>query len=225
MIRRQPTQITEFLSSPKSGRSLWRPSSGRIGVIDERPTRDGLLNASTRHGRGATGDASAETLLMTGARTARRPMADLFALACFGLAVAVVAIVGGLASASASAQYRGLVQPSWAPPSWLFGPVWTVLYVMIAVSGWLVWRRAGWVRSAHGVYAVQLVLNMLWSPLFFGAGLLGLAFVDILLLAASVVATIVLFARVSRLAAVLLVPYLAWVGFASVLNFAIWQLN
>ena len=162
---------------------------------------------------------------MTGARTTRRPMTDLLALACFGLAVAVVAIVGGLASASASAQYGGLVQPSWAPPSWLFGPVWTVLYVMIAVSGWLVWRRAGWVRSAHGVYAVQLVLNMLWSPLFFGAGLLGLAFVDILLLAASVVATIVLFARVSRLAAVLLVPYLAWVGFASALNFAIWQLN
>ena len=160
---------------------------------------------------------------MTGARAARRPMADLLALACFGLAVAVVAIVGGLASASA--QYGGLVQPSWAPPSWLFGPVWTVLYVMIAVSGWLVWRRAGWVRSAHGVYAVQLVLNMLWSPLFFGAGLLGLAFVDILLLAASVVATIVLFARVSRLAAVLLVPYLAWVGFASALNFAISQLN
>ena len=110
-------------------------------------------------------------------------------------------------------------------PSWLFGPVWTVLYVMIAVSGWLVWRRAGWVRSAHGMYAVQLVLNMLWSPLFFGAGLLGLAFADILLLAASIVATIVLFARVSRLAAVLLVPYLAWVGFASALNFAIWRLN
>ena len=87
---------------------------------------------------------------MAGARAARRPMADLLALACFGLAVAVVAIVGGLASASASAQYGGLLQPSWAPPSWLFGPVWTVLYVMIAVSGWLVWRRAGWVRPRTG---------------------------------------------------------------------------
>ena len=162
---------------------------------------------------------------MTSAQTTRRPAANLLALACFVVAVAIVAVVGVLASASAPAQYAGLVQPSWAPPSWLFGPVWTVLYVMIAVSGWLVWRRAGWVRSAHGVYAVQLVLNMLWSPLFFGAGLLGLAFADILLLAASIVATIVLFARVSLLAAVLLVPYLAWVGFGSALNFAIWQLN
>jgi len=162
---------------------------------------------------------------MTSAQTTRRPAASLLALAYFVVAVAFVAVVGGLASASAPAQYAGLVQPSWAPPSWLFGPVWTVLYATIAVAGWLVWRRAGWVPAAHGVYAVQLVLNMLWSPLFFGAGLLGLAFAEILLLAALIVATIVLFARVGRLAAVLLVPYLAWVGFASALNLAIWQLN
>jgi tryptophan-rich sensory protein len=102
-----------------------------------------------------------------------------------------------------------------------------VLYTMIAVSGWLVWRRAGWsgARPALTVYAVQLVLNALWTPLFFGAGLFGLAFAEILLLAAAIVATIVLFARHSRAAAALLVPYLAWVGFAAALNFAIWTLN
>jgi benzodiazapine receptor len=150
---------------------------------------------------------------------------SVIALAGFVAAVAVVALVGGLASASAAEQYAGYAQPSWAPPAWLFGPVWTVLYAMIALSGWVVWRRAGWVMPAHGVYVAQLALNMLWTPLFFGLGRLGLAFVEILLLLASIAATIVLFARISRRAALLLVPYLGWVAFASALNFAIWQLN
>lgn len=110
-----------------------------------------------------------------------RPPAAL-ALLGFLVAVAVVAVVGGLASASAAEQYAGFVQPSWAPPSWLFGPVWTVLYVMIAVSGWLVWRQAGLAKPAHLVYGVQLVLNMAWTPLFFAAGLFGVAFAEIVLL-------------------------------------------
>lgn len=162
---------------------------------------------------------------MTDVQTTPRPARSVLVLAGFVAAVAVVALVGGLASASAAEQYAGYAQPSWAPPAWLFGPVWTGLYAMIAVSGWLVWRRAGWVMPAHGVYAAQLVLNMLWTPLFFGAGQLGMAFAEILLLLASIAATIVLFARISRLAALLLVPYLAWVAFASALNLAIWQLN
>jgi benzodiazapine receptor len=162
---------------------------------------------------------------MTDVQTRPRPARSVLVLAGFVAAVAVVALVGGLASASAAEQYAGYAQPSWAPPAWLFGPVWTVLYAMIALSGWLVWRRAGWVMPAHGVYAAQLVLNMLWTPLFFGAGQLGMAFAEILLLLASIAATIVLFARISRLAALLLVPYLAWVAFASALNLAIWQLN
>lgn len=158
-------------------------------------------------------------------RVDRPPARDLAALACFGVVVAIVAAVGGLASASAAEQYAGYVQPSWAPPTWLFGPVWTVLYALIAVSGWLVWRRAGLVAPAHGAYATQLVLNLAWSPLFFGAGLVGLALVDIVALLGAIVVTIVLFARISRPAAVLLVPYLAWVGFATALNLSIWLLN
>jgi benzodiazapine receptor len=148
-------------------------------------------------------------------------------LVVFGAAAAAAAVTGGLAAASAAEQYATLQQPDWAPPAWLFGPVWTVLYAAIAVSGWLVWRRAGWsgARTALSVFAAQLVLNALWTPLFFGAGLFGVAFVEIVLLWLSIVATIVLFARHSRPAAALLVPYLAWVTFASALNLAIWLLN
>jgi translocator protein len=148
-------------------------------------------------------------------------------LGAFVAAAVVAAASGTLSSLDAAQQYATLVQPTWAPPPWLFGPVWTVLYALIAVSGWLVWRRAGWsgARPALTVFAVQLVLNALWTPLFFGAGLFGVAFAEILLLWASIVLTIVLFSRHSRLAAALLVPYLAWVSFAAALNFAIWTLN
>ena len=148
-------------------------------------------------------------------------------LAAFAAAAVVTAASGALSSVNAAGQYGSFVQPDWAPPAWLFGPVWTVLYALIAVSGWLVWRRAGWsgARTALTVYAVQLVLNALWTPLFFGAGLFGLAFAEILVLWVAIVATMVLFARHSRPAAALLLPYVAWVSFASVLNFAIWTLN
>jgi tryptophan-rich sensory protein len=159
--------------------------------------------------------------------SARRPAAPaaVVALLGFGLAVAVVAVVGGLAAATSAQQYGGLVQPAWAPPAWLFGPVWTVLYVLIAVSGWLVWRRAGLTGPAHVVYGIQLLLNMAWTPLFFGAGFLGLASVEIVLLWIAVLTTIVLFARIDRPAAWLLCPYAAWVTFAGALNLAIWVLN
>lgn len=148
-------------------------------------------------------------------------------LAAFCLAAVAAAVTGSLSAVSASDQYQDLVQPTWAPPPFLFGPVWTVLYALIAVSGWLVWRRSGWsgARTALSVYAVQLVLNALWTPLFFGAGLFGLAFAEIVLLWVAIVATVVLFARHSRPAAALLVPYVAWVTFAGALNLAIWTLN
>ncbi|MDN5749388.1 MAG: tryptophan-rich sensory protein [Pseudonocardia sp.] len=148
-------------------------------------------------------------------------------LAAFAVAATVVAGVGSLAAVSAASRYEALQQPTWAPPAWLFGPVWTLLYATIAVAGWLVWRRAGWsgARTALTVFAAQLVLNALWTPLFFGAGLLGVAFVEIVVLWLVIAATIVLFARHSRAAAALLVPYLAWVTFASALNLAIWILN
>jgi tryptophan-rich sensory protein len=102
--------------------------------------------------------------------------------------------------------------------------VWTVLYAMIAVAGWLVWQRVGFGVPLY-VYGAQLVLNAIWTPLFFGAGRYGLAFGDICLLWILIAATVVLFRRVHRPAAWLLVPYWAWVTYAAALNFAIWQLN
>jgi len=149
---------------------------------------------------------------------------DVLALGGFGLAVLLVAVLGGFGASGSSSTYADLDKPFFAPPSWLFGPVWTVLYVMIAVAGWLVWRQVTWDRALT-VYAVQLVLNAAWTPLFFGSDRYGLALVEILLLLAAVVATIVLFWGRSRVAALLLVPYAAWVAFATALNAGIWVLN
>lgn len=122
--------------------------------------------------------------------------------------------------------YAALNKPSWTPPSYLFGPVWTALYVMIAVSGWRLWTRVG--RSMHPAmvaWGVQMVLNALWSWLFFGVHRPDIAFVEIAMLWISIVATIFLAWQRDRWAAGLLVPYLFWVSFASALNLAIWQLN
>ena len=145
-------------------------------------------------------------------------------LVCFGAAAAAAALLGGLGVAGTTAEYASLRQPSWAPPSWLFGPVWTVLYAMIAVSGWLVWRRVGWTRALT-VYAVQLAVNAAWTPIFFGFGRYGLALIDIVLLWVLIGATVWLFRPVSRAAAALLLPYWAWVTFATALNGFIWLAN
>jgi len=137
------------------------------------------------------------------------------------------AAIGGFASASAGAFYGELVRPSWAPPGWLFGPVWSVLYVLMGISAWLVWRARGFAgaKSALLVFIVQLAANALWTWLFFVWRQGGLAFAEILLLWFLIAATIGLFWRVSRLAAVLLLPYLAWVSFASTLTLSIWRQN
>ena len=142
----------------------------------------------------------------------------------FLLAVAVVAAVGGLAAGSAGNTYRDLELPFFAPPSWLFGPVWTVLYVMMGVAGWLLWRARGW-DVVLTLWAVQLVLNLAWTPLFFGASRYTLALVDIVVLALVILALIALAWRRSSVAAWLLVPYAAWVCFAAALNAAIVHLN
>src|SRR4051812_14667565 len=152
------------------------------------------------------------------------PRRRWLALAGFGLAVFVAAAIGGLGVSGTSSEYQGLEQPAWAPPSWLFGPVWTVLYVMIAVSAWLVWQRVGFTRPLW-LWSAQLVLNAIWTPLFFGAGQYGLAFADIVVLWLLIGATVVAFWRVRRPAAWLLLPYWAWVTYASALNLAIWLLN
>lgn len=163
----------------------------------------------------------------TAASHAPSTRASLLGLAGFAAAVTAAALVGVLSSTVTAAEYAALRQPSWAPPSWVFGPVWTALYAMIAVSGWLVWRRHGWrgARVELSFYLVQLVLNAAWTPLFFAAGLRGAALVDICLLVAALTATIVLFARRSRWAAALLVPYWAWTVFATALNLSVWRLN
>jgi translocator protein len=122
--------------------------------------------------------------------------------------------------------YATLRKPSWNPPSWIFGPVWTSLYVMMATAAWLVWRRGGWAgqRRALSLYLEQLALNAAWTPIFFGLKMPGLAFAEILLLFGAVLATAIAFRRVSKGAA-LLVPYIAWVSFASFLNYTLWSLN
>lgn len=123
--------------------------------------------------------------------------------------------------------YASLKKPAWNPPGWIFGPVWTALYTMMAVSAWLVWKRGGLAALPRplSLFLLQLLFNALWSPLFFGMKNPALAFVDIVLLWLALLATVATFWRVSLLAGVLLVPYLAWVTFASVLNFTLWQLN
>ena len=123
--------------------------------------------------------------------------------------------------------YRGLDKPRWQPPDWLFAPVWTVLYAMIASSGWLVWRQKGVADAAVPLtaYAVQLILNAAWTPIFFGLRRPGLAAIEIAMVWGSILATIWFFYPVSPAAAGLLVPYLVWVSFAAALNISIWRRN
>ncbi|MFE5896243.1 TspO/MBR family protein [Streptomyces sp. NPDC056488] len=155
--------------------------------------------------------------------TGRRPGARWPALLGLLAVCYAVAALGGLASADAGDTYAALDRPAWAPPGWLFGPVWTVLYGTIAVAAWLVLRDPrGSTRTAMAWWWAQLLLNLAWTPLFFAAGEYGLAFLEICLLLAAVVTTIVFFARHRRAAALLLAPYALWVTFASALNLSIW---
>lgn len=137
------------------------------------------------------------------------------------------AAVGGFASVNAADFYRLLVRPSWAPPGWVFGPVWSVLYALMGISAWLVWRERGFAgaRNALVLFIFQLAVNALWSWLFFAWHMGGAAFGEVLFLWVLILCTMVLFWRVSNVAAALLFPYLAWVSFAAVLNFAMWRLN
>jgi tryptophan-rich sensory protein len=138
-----------------------------------------------------------------------------------------VSALGAVASIQAREFYAGLIQPNWAPPGWVFGPVWTLLYGMMAVAAWLIWCTGSGAlrRLALLLFAIQLGFNGLWSWLFFAWQLGGLAFADILILWMFIAATIVSFWRIRPLAGLLLVPYLGWVSFAAALNFAVWQLN
>jgi tryptophan-rich sensory protein len=144
---------------------------------------------------------------------------------CFLVAFAAGAL-GSIASVRAAQFYQELSRPTWAPPAGIFGPVWTALYCSMAVASWLVWWQSNArTFAALAVYALQLALNALWSWLFFawrqGSG----AFIEVLVLWVCILATILLFWRVRRAAAILLVPYLLWVSYASCLTFAVWRLN
>ena len=124
--------------------------------------------------------------------------------------------------------YPELTKPFFTPPAWVFGPAWTILYLLMGVALWLVWRRLGEeprARRALGAFAVQLLLNGAWSVLFFGVRAPGIAFLEIIFLWSAITVTVAWFRPVSRGAAALLVPYWLWVGFATLLNGSIWYLN
>lgn len=156
--------------------------------------------------------------------SARRAIIGLVGWLAIGF---VAAAIGAIASVQAADFYARLVRPDWAPPAGVFGPVWSVLYFLMSVAAWLVWRAGGW-RGQSGalrLFLVQLALNALWSCLFFAWHLGAWAFADVCVLWLLILATLVAFWRVRPLAGVLLLPYLAWVGFATVLCYRVWRLN
>lgn len=150
----------------------------------------------------------------------------------FGLLVSLsltflAAAIGGYASTNAGTFYQQITRPEWAPPGWLFAPVWTALYLLMGIAAWLIWKERG-LRAANGalsLFLMQLTANALWTWLFFAWQRGGLAFVEILVLWALILGTTIAFWRIRPLAGALLLPYLAWVTFAAVLNYTMWQLN
>lgn len=156
------------------------------------------------------------------------PAKQALLLAAFVGVCLTAGAIGSLATApQIPTWYAGLAKPDWNPPSWVFAPVWTSLYILMGFAGWNVWRKVGELRwtSPFGVYWAQLGLNALWSFLFFGMEAPGLAFAEILLLWVMILLTMRVFALYSKAAVWLMLPYLAWVSFAAVLNFTIWRLN
>lgn len=147
----------------------------------------------------------------------------VFLFGCLG----VLAAGGAATASSVGTWYQALQKPPFNPPDWLFAPVWTALYVMMAVAGWRVWRAYGLrgARAALALFGIQLALNLAWSFVFFGYRLIGAALVEIIVLLAAIVATTILFWKRDRLAGLLFIPYAGWVAFATILNFALWQLN
>ena len=148
------------------------------------------------------------------------------------ISLVIPLVIGGTAgyftASGTGSWYQTINTPSWNPPNWVFGPVWTFLYILMGISLYLVWKKdlpAGEKRMAYTFFALQLLFNFCWSFIFFNQHRIGLAFLDIVVLWVCLLVTIFLFARVSNVAAWLLVPYISWVSFAAILNFTIWKLN
>ena len=146
------------------------------------------------------------------------------ALAGWLAASFAAAALGAVATRQAPEFYAQLARPDWAPPGWLFGPVWTVLYALMGIAAWRVWRKAGF-GSALYLFLAQLALNALWSWLFFAWRLGAAAFAEVVVLWALIAATLAAFLRIDRLAGALLLPYLLWVSFACALTYAVWRAN
>lgn len=137
-----------------------------------------------------------------------------------------IGFIGGFATqTSIDSWYATLNKPSWNPPNWVFGPVWTLLYIMMGIAAWLVWKTRDRIGPAMVLFGVQLVFNLFWSLIFFGLRSPGLALIEVVFLWGSVLLTMLAFFGRQTVAGWLFVPYLAWVSFAAVLNFAIWSLN
>jgi len=153
---------------------------------------------------------------------------DILGLAGFvSLCLAVSAIGGAITATSVDGWYRTLAKPAFNPPDWIFAPVWTALYLLIAIAGWRAWRqaRSGLRQAALSAFAVQLALNLAWSWCFFGLQRLGLAAIEIGVLLCAIGVTGLLLWRVDRWAGALFLPYLAWVGYAALLNVTLWTMN
>jgi len=164
---------------------------------------------------------------MAGRRTAVSAGSSVLGLVVWIAITAVAAAIGSAAAANSREFYEGLQRPDWAPPASVFGPVWTVLYLLMAISAWLIWREFGFksAKPALALFTIQLGANALWSWVFFVWKQGGLAFAEVILLWCLIVATVAAFRRLNGWAAVLMFPYLVWVTFASALTFATWRLN
>lgn len=162
-------------------------------------------------------------------KNSRDVLPGLFTLAVFVLIAELAGALGSLFTVPAIPEWYALLEkPFFTPPNWVFGPVWIALYFLMGISAFLVWQKGSKraeVKKALGVFFLQLFLNVLWTFIFFGLHNPFLAFLEILILLAFIVLTVLLFWKLSRVAAFLLFPYLFWVAFAAVLNFAVWQLN
>ncbi len=148
------------------------------------------------------------------------------------IAIALPVLIGGVSGfftvSGVESWYQTIQKPSWNPPNWVFGPVWTTLYVMMGIALWLVWKEdtSRELKLIAGIlFAAQLTLNFFWSFIFFRLELPGWAFAEILVMWVVILATIFAFAQVNKTAAWLLVPYISWVSFAAMLNFTIWRMN